>query len=310
MKTESPISTRQPHRVRPELKSIVWILLAAGVVWFAVVHRQKFTTAADSQSASVSTSKNDENETANAMEPSRSFGHSRNESSAQLTEQIRQQLNSGDESERELVLTNLLPRLAAFDPSTAAQLAESIEAGTEREEVLRVVAQAWADKDSAGALGWAAQLHDAGEQQATLASVILQMARSDPARAVEAARQYSLNDGAYDVLPSLAVQWADKDLTAALAWAESLPTGDQRNEIMARMAFVESQSAPATAGARVLTELPPGPVQEEAVMTVIHQWSLKDRTGAWAWVRTFPEMPLKRRALAELAVVANQPEQR
>ena len=288
--------------------SIVWILLAAGMALFAIVHRQKFT--ADSQSTSVSSSTNDDVETANAIEPSRSFRHDRNESSPQLIEQIRQQLNSGEESGREMVLTNLLLQLVALDPNAAGQLAESIEPDFGRADMLGGVAQAWADKDSAGALAWAAQLPDTAEQQAALASVILQIAQSDPARAVEAARQYSLNDSACDVLPSLAVQWADKDLTGALAWAESLPAGDQRNEIMARIAFVESQSAPAAAGARVLTELPPGPVQEEAVMTVIHQWSLKDRRGAWAWVQAFPEIPLKQRALTEVTLAATYPEQR
>lgn len=304
MKTESPIAAVPPHRIRPALKSIAWILLAAGVVWFAAVHRQKF--ASDAPSASVSAPKNDEVKTANTVEPSRSFRHGQHESTAQLVEQIRQQLNSG-ESGRELVLTNLLLRLIAIDPNAAARLAESIEAGAGREEMLRTVAQEW--KDSAGVLAWTAQLPDSAEQQTTLANVILQMASSDPAQAIEAARQY-LSDKGEDLLPSLAVQWADKDLTAALAWAESLPAGDQRNELMARIAFVESQSAPAAAGARVLAELPPGPVQEEAVLTVIHQWSLKDLAGAWGWVQRFPEIPLKQRALAEVAVVANYPGQK
>jgi hypothetical protein len=186
-------------------------------------------------------------------------------------------------------------------------LAETIGPDAGRADLLRGVAQAWAGKDSAGALAWAAQLSDTNEQRTTLANVVFQLAQSDPAQAVGVAQQFNLNDGFYDLLPSLAVQWANRDLGAVLAWAGNLPAGEQRDEIMARIVFVESQSAPADAGARVITEILPGPVQEEAVMTVMHQWSIKDMAGALAWVQSFPDVPLKERALAELAVVASQP---
>lgn len=222
---------------------------------------------------------------------------------AQLAQEIQRQLNSGDEVARERVLTNLLPELAGLNPAAAGRLAEATPPDAGRNDVLRGVAQAWAGQDPAGALAWAAQLPDTDEQRMTLANVVFQMAQSDPAKAVDAAQQYDLNEGLYDVLPSLAVQWADKDLAAALAWAGNQPAGEQRDQLMARIAFVESQNAPAEAGARVLSEIPPGTVQDEAVLTVLHQWSLKDMAGALAWVQRFPEIPLKERALAELAVV-------
>lgn len=289
-------------------------LLAVGLVCFAAIHWYKSASASDSRLAAGSVPSGSDAEGADALASPRSSGAvetaqspaTANERRAQLVKDIQDQLNSGDETARETVLTDLLPQLVALDPVAAGRLAETIGSDAGRSDVLRSVAQAWAGTDPAGALAWAAQLSDPDEQRTTLADVDLQIAQSDPARAVDVAQQYHLNEGLYDVMPSLAVQWATQDLPAALAWAGNLPAGEQRDQIMSRIAFVESQNAPVDAGNRVLTEIPPGPTQEEAVMTVIHQWSLKDMNGAAGWVQKFPEGPLKDRALTELVVVYRQ----
>jgi hypothetical protein len=280
-------------------------LLAVGLCCFGAIHWCKSTLATGSQPASEAVAVVPAKPRAFVSETV-SSSPAAHEPLSHLMEEIQNQLSTGDETAGQRVQTDLLPQLVALNPAAAGHLAETITPDAGRSDVLRSVAQAWAGTDAAGALAWAAQLSDADEQRATLANVIQKMAQSDPARAVDAAQKYQLNDGQYDVLPSLAVQWASQDLTAALAWAGNLPAGDQRDEIMARIAFVESQDVPVDAGNRVLNEIPPGPVQEEAVMTVIHQWSLKDMSGAWGWVEKFPEGALKDRALGELAVVNRQ----
>ncbi|HEX9048633.1 MAG TPA: hypothetical protein VF988_16515, partial [Verrucomicrobiae bacterium] len=114
--------------------------------------------------------------------------------------------------------TNLLIHLVEQNPAAAAQLAQAMEAGADRNEMLRVVAQSWAAKDAAAALAWAAQLPDAEEQRAILSTIALRLAQSNPAQAVDVAMQYHLDTGGYDLLPSLAVQWAGADFSAALTW--------------------------------------------------------------------------------------------
>ena len=298
-------------------KRIIWLVAIASVAWLAATHLRKPAPVHDSTTDSVPAptgpSGNGSAMASAIVSPPSSVGAdvseappSTGEMVARLTAAIREQLNSGDEAGRDLVLTNLLPRLVALDPAAAGRLAETIESEAGRQDVLRGVAQAWAGKDPAGALAWAARLPDTNEQRTTLSDIAFQIAHSDPAQAVDVAQQYHLGEGAGDVLPVLAMQWADKDLTAALAWAGNQPAGEQRDQIMARIAFVESQTSPAEAGARVLAQIPAGPVQEEAVMSVLHQWSLNDMAGASAWVELFPEGPLKKRALTELAVVGGQ----
>ncbi|HEX9046256.1 MAG TPA: hypothetical protein VF988_04460 [Verrucomicrobiae bacterium] len=234
-------------------------------------------------------------------------GTSEDDPPTQLARQIRELLNSGDEGQRNLVLTNLLLELVALNPAVAGKLAESIVADAGRRDVLRTVAQAWADKDSSAALAWAAQLADEYERRNALSDVTIETAKSAPEQAIDMAQQYHLNEGANDLLPTLAVQWADKDLSGALSWAAKQPAGDQRNEILSRLAFIESQTAPVDAANMVLAEIPAGSVQQEAVLSVLHQWSLKDLAAASAWVEAFPDGGLKTRAQNEmLAISRNQ----
>ena len=223
-----------------------------------------------------------------------------------LANAIQSQLNGNESSAQVLVMQEWLPQLAALDPLLACQLMETNGLAIDRADWLRVIANAWAVKDSGSALVWAAQLATPAEQRLALATIIFQLAQTDPEHAVAVAIQYHLNGEADGLLSTLGVQWSEKNLSAALAWAQRQPPGDQRDQILARMAFVEARNAPADAGTRVLAEIPPGDVQNEAVMTVIHQWSLRDMAGALAWVRQFPETPLKERAMNELRVIYRQ----
>jgi hypothetical protein len=94
--------------------------------------------------------------------------------------------------------------------------------------------------------------------------------------------------------------WSAVDLTSASQWVHGIPAGQARNALMARLAYVESQSAPADAARRVVDEIPPGPIQEEAVAMVLHQWALRSFDDAAAWVAMFPEGKTRERAINEL----------
>ena len=58
-----------------------------------------------------------------------------------------------------------------------------------------------------------------------------------------------------------------------------------------------------TAARLVVEQIPAGPKQTEAVISVVHQWALQDLAGALAWVNRFPGGILKERAAHELAGV-------
>ncbi len=70
-----------------------------------------------------------------------------------------------------------------------------------------------------------------------------------------------------------------------------------RNNLTAR------PTEPAAAANFVVREIPPGSAQTEAVISILHQWALRNFDDAAAWVELFPDGEIRERAINELAGV-------
>jgi hypothetical protein len=124
---------------------------------------------------------------------------------------------------------------------------------------------------------------------------------SQPEEEIASALQHLVsNNAASSILENLTQQWAAKNHSAALAWAMEQMAGDVRDRLIQRIAFVQAQSSPVDAAQLVIEQIPPGPIQADATITVLHQWALKDLVAAAAWVQRFPEGDLKQRAQQEI----------
>ncbi|MEO7099417.1 MAG: hypothetical protein ABI162_08655 [Luteolibacter sp.] len=66
------------------------------------------------------------------------------------------------------------------------------------------------------------------------------------------------------------------------------------------MAFVLSKADPHAAACHVAKDMEPGTLQDEAVISILHQWMTKDPQAAATWAAEFPEGDLRSRALNEL----------
>ena len=220
---------------------------------------------------------------------------------AGLVSSILQALASGSDVDRDNVLTNLMPALLAEDPLAATAWVGSLRPEEGREELLRRFAQDWAAIDPAAALSWAEQLPDFDARRSALSDIVTEMAQNNPADAISAAERYQLGSTDPALLPNLAGTWAERDLAAAIGWANLQPPGEQRDQVLARLAMIESKVEPVEAATRVLTDIPPGAVQVEAVMSTLNQWAARDFDSAAAWVAQFPQGSLRDRALAELS---------
>lgn len=168
---------------------------------------------------------------------------------------------------------------------------------TEREDAIRSLAHEWAAEDFAGAERWAAAFEDPADLNRALTHVCLERAGSDPRDAIEMAQWHKLGYGTVEVI---AGRWAEADFGAAAAWVKELPEGEMRDGLLARLALSRAETAPAEAASMVATSLAAGKVQEEAAISVLHQWLLRDPKTAEQWVAAFPEGPLKRRASHEI----------
>src|SRR5262249_26051404 len=111
------------------------------------------------------------------------------------------------------------------------------------------------------------------------------VAATNPATALELAARLDPAQHPEDVMEDLAQQWANTDPLAAATWIKLNTSGDEQSLLLQRVGFVLSQTSPVDAAEFVQTEIPDGPVQAEAIMTVVNQWGNKDLAAAAAWVQ-------------------------
>ena len=165
----------------------------------------------------------------------------------------------------------------------------------------------WARNFPAEALAWLQNAPD-GTQRVAIAEIVYpQLAQTNAAAAVALAEN-SLGGGASDVaqnlLDNLAQQWAGQDLQAASAWALAKPAGEQRDQLLQRIAVVEAKSNPAEAGRLISEQMSPGQIQSEAAISVLYQWTRQDAAAALVWAESFPPGDLRERAINEVKNVS------
>ena len=166
-------------------------------------------------------------------------------------------------------------------------------------------AREWARKNPHDALVWMLNA-PAGEKRDTVVEMACaQVAESDPARAVSLAEGYS--GGSSNLLENLVHQWADQNEPAARAYAMSKPIGEERDRLLGRVAFTRSKENPIEAAKLVAEWISPGEVQNEAAISVLHQWAFRDSNAALAWAASFPEGTVRDRALNEMANILSPP---
>jgi hypothetical protein len=225
------------------------------------------------------------------------------EEAAALRAAIEEALMSTNLESCDFALTNLLPMLVNQDPSAAMRLADSSSLGEKREELLQRIAKLLAMQDPTNALAWASRLTHVSDRETTLTEVCLQMAEADPEEAVRRRQSFLLEGQSYEALEDLAQRWAEKDLAAALDWIASLPRDARRDQVIGRVAYVQAQTDPAAAARLVVEGMTPGDPLTEAAVSVLYQWGRRDLAAATSWANTFPEGPLRTRALQELSTI-------
>ncbi len=132
----------------------------------------------------------------------------------------------------------------------------------------------------------------------------LAIAERDPLAAMKMAVANHLQDVDAGLPASLIAQWATQDFEHAYGWTKAQEPSPARDDMFARLAYLRARADPAAAARLVATAIPAGPVQDEAVISVIHQWALQDPRGAALWAESFPDEALRQRASDEIAGLA------
>lgn len=208
-------------------------------------------------------------------------------------------LESTDDTEHPIALETLLPDFIKRDPVAASELTLGLAEWERREQALRKVADTWAASDPHAAVAWAAGLENQFERIMCLGSACTKISRADPALAVSLAwNAPDLRDSPH--ICSLAGYWLASDRPAAEAWITNISDPHLRDQMWSEAALNLGSVSPEQAAILAAEKIRPGPLQEEAVISALHQWVLRDRKAAAEWVELFPEGPLRERAEGEL----------
>ena len=170
----------------------------------------------------------------------------REEQSWQLKLEIERALVSLDDAQRDRAYMQLLPVLIRIDPSAIKRLVEGCPAGPVREELLRHTARTWSSIDLNGAMEWATAMQDDAERVIAATEIVSLVGQTDPGHAIQVADLLGVgrNDGSVEHIAQL---WSIEDLNASLRWAEAQRPGAERDQLLARIAAVQAETAPADA---------------------------------------------------------------
>lgn len=149
------------------------------------------------------------------------------------------------------------------------------------------------------AMQWASAMAAAEERETLMSDICLTWAETNPLQAL-AMIDSKLTTSRPNTLASVIAMWASKDLSSASRWVLAQPRDHVRNELVQRLAIKQAELQPRQAAKLVLEEIPGGETQSEAIISVLHQWALRDAVSAKAWIELFPAGPTKERAIREL----------
>jgi hypothetical protein len=104
-------------------------------------------------------------------------------------------------------------------------------------------------------------------------------------------------------LEQIAIVWANTDLAAASSWVEALPDGDARQAAALNLAYEAARSEPVKA-LEVASGLAATPARDDLLVHAISQWGGADAAAAAAWAVSVPDLSLRQRLLAGVAVAS------
>jgi hypothetical protein len=216
-----------------------------------------------------------------------------------LASQIKQGMEAHDGRDQRLALETLLPELIKRDLHAAAETVVNLEPWAPlKEAALNRTAREWGRVDPDRALLWAKELPDSQPRSQCVLMICSAVAESDRERAV------LLAETAGDLLDlsamsSLVAGWVADSPKKAGEWIERR-SPEERDRFWNLGVQVLAGQSPEKAATLAVERMSPGPLQDEAVISALHQWVLKDRKAAAEWVGLFPEGPFRERARGEL----------
>jgi hypothetical protein len=197
-----------------------------------------------------------------------------------------------DPSLREVLQPVFVIQLSIRDPGAALRLATAdLSAGRAREDTLASVFTHWAGQDPTAAMNGASALENPAERGSAIAGICSRLGQDDPSGAIRTLVDKGVAEACPDLLQEIAARWLAVEEGKAADWINLQPDGEIRDLLVKQMAIARSQSDPAEASRLLAARIPPGPVHDEAALSILRHWAVRNPRAASRWLATFPSGP-------------------
>lgn len=245
-----------------------------------------------------------------------------------LTRQTLDLLKSKKEPSLGMLYCLLISRLVEFNPRASVDYALVVPQDGLKSVTIAAAFTAWAPRDPEASLAFIAKMSTGSSRQYAVASAMNSLLRVDSEKAIRLGHQFlteqdlaplshvismaaaksnpkktaeeallvkDRNSRANSLYGALR-EWTGKDRAAALAWAESLPEREDRDDAVGYVVrlWVEKD---APAAARYAVNLPDNESRTPVLSGVISEWCRTDRDAAVAWVTSLPKGKPKANAI-------------
>jgi hypothetical protein len=131
------------------------------------------------------------------------------------------------------VLIGACLKILSRDPIGALNLAQQLDAGVARDNLLRSVAYDWTAADPAASMKWIAGVSDPLLRDQLLAATANAIAASDPDLAGDLLiATINSKEVFSSAFPNIVETWASRDAAAVAAWVRTVPDGPVRDTIL------------------------------------------------------------------------------
>jgi hypothetical protein len=151
-------------------------------------------------------------------------------------------LHQPDGPERHEVLADVCFQLAQSDPASAVSMAQQFHLGQGQGAVTENLIQQWAGEDINAAYSWLQEQPPGEEKDSLMMSIAFVWSQTNPADAAQLVVE-QITPGTVQTEAAMTVlhQWAQQDISSAIAWANQFPAGSLRDRALAELSGIESR---------------------------------------------------------------------
>ncbi|MCH6255672.1 hypothetical protein MLD52_03885 [Puniceicoccaceae bacterium K14] len=172
-----------------------------------------------------------------------------------------------------------------------------------KEVLLTRIALVWAETDVLGSIGWFKE-HCRGKLQGEgLNRIVSQVALADPARATALIDEVPNGYARHWTVSNIMSIWVKEDLSAALAWAESLPEGNKRRTalVLGIRHWLKDNSY--EAADYILNTLSGDDFQKKVLREFAYEWAHNDPEAVLEWRENVQDESLRDTILSDIHIV-------